>query len=200
MDILFPLLHISPEAKPRPFPSCGLNPLSRVTVGTSEFLDALEQTMWHTCQPQAPKHGTCMWNVEHVCGQAVSGKFSYVNFYQILAPRSAPSCHHFCPGLPASASPHCWLIPRDTGLNGCFCSFWPCPPDLISYACQRVAMQTQLPGKRQREHLSKCEPFHTPVRQRMINSIHLETFIWGLERLSLFEVTAWMFSLQISSL
>lgn len=111
MDILFPLPHISPEAKPSPFPSCGLNPLSRVTVGTSEFRDTLEQTMWHACQQQTPKHGTCMWNLEHVRGQAVRGKFSHADFYQTLEPRSAQSHHRFCPGLPTSASPHCWWFP-----------------------------------------------------------------------------------------
>lgn len=170
MDKLFPLLHIRPEAKPSPFPSCGLNPLSRVTVGTSEFCDTLEQTMWHVCQQQTPKHGTCMWNLEHVRDQAVRGKFSHADFHQTLKPRSAWSRHHFCPGLPTSASPHGRpMIPGDMCLNGCFCSFRPCPPDLISYACQRVDMQTQLHGKRLREHLSKCELFHTPVRQRTIN-------------------------------
>lgn len=128
------------------------------------------------------KPGTCMW----------SGCLWKVLSCRLPSDPRAQICSvppSFLPWTPRFCLSPRLIIPRDTCLNGCFCSFRPCLPDLISYACQRVDMQTQLPGKRLREHLSKCEPFHTPVRQRTINSTHLETFIWGLERLPLFEVT-----------
>lgn len=149
-------------------------------VRTSDFTDILEQTMWHTCWQHTLKLGTsaagvfkCMWLI---CPWKV-----------LLCQLSSDSGAQICSFLPpflAWTRPFCpsplLINSLWRGFEWAFLFFQTLPSRGHLLCMSKSKWTKTVSWKRKRGHLSKYEPFHTPVRQSMINSADLETCRWRL--------------------